>query len=348
MVKWACMVIFLSPRGEYYDINGLSDLTQDIVDGHWEIEDCAVVADCWTASLRRAARCGQDLGLKLEELTHKAEVGRDDAAALLDKLKGLVQLHAVGPHEESKSVVKGSRHRAVTASINVPSFFAWFKSKLRSSSSTTDWYPPDRSRFLVSSLGTMCSSPRPPLARLRTMVLKRTLVEPDMWAELKDRKDRQSSTRQPAGTSPSNKPRRDAQSIVGTSIMTIVGRRDRNATAPLGLLSALLTSSPPSPREYMVLLQNLRPGLSHMEDVSVHAQCTRHTEMCYLRKEEGEGRERFKDRNLTNHNKVQKLSSQFNLTPVCDESTCVLLQARKGWAYILLEVRKEIKHQMKE
>lgn len=122
---------------------------------------------------------------------------------------------------------QGARHRAVTASINVPSFFAWLKSKLRSSSSTTDWYSPERSRFLVSSLGTMCSSPRPPLALLRTMVLKRTLAEPDMWDELKDRKERQSSTRQP-GTSSSNKPRRDAQSMVGTSMMTIVGRCDRN------------------------------------------------------------------------------------------------------------------------
>lgn len=35
----------------------------------------------------------------------------------------------------------------------------------------------------------------------------------------------------------------------------------------------------------------------------------------------GEGRGSFKDRNLTNHNKVQKLSSRFNLTPLWDEST---------------------------
>lgn len=121
----------------------------------------------------------------------------------------------------------GSRHRAVTASINVPSFFAWLKSELRSSSSTTDGYCPDRSRPLVSSLGTMCSSPSPPLALLRTMVLNLTLAEPEMWDELKDRKERQSSTRQ-LGTPSSSKPRRDAQSTVGTSMMTIVGRRDRN------------------------------------------------------------------------------------------------------------------------
>jgi hypothetical protein len=32
-------------------------------------------------------------------LAHEAEVRTDDAAALLDELKGLVQLHAVGPHQ---------------------------------------------------------------------------------------------------------------------------------------------------------------------------------------------------------------------------------------------------------
>lgn len=119
----------------------------------------------------------------------------------------------------------GSRHRAVTASIKVPSFLAWLESKLRSSSSTTDGYSPERSRLLVSSLGTICSSPSPPLALLRTMVLNLTLAEPEMWDELKDKKERQSSTKQP-GTPSSSKPRRDAQSMVGTSMMTIVGRRD--------------------------------------------------------------------------------------------------------------------------
>lgn len=91
-------------------------------DGHWEIEDRAVVADCWTASLWRAARCGQDLGLKLEELTHEAEVGGDDTAALLDKLKGLVQLHAVGPHE----VGKANGGRAGDASLTVDKHTASF------------------------------------------------------------------------------------------------------------------------------------------------------------------------------------------------------------------------------
>lgn len=67
-------------------------------DGDREIEDRVVVADGRAACLRGAGRGGQDLGLELEELPHEAEVGGDDAAALLDKLKGLVQLHAVGPH----------------------------------------------------------------------------------------------------------------------------------------------------------------------------------------------------------------------------------------------------------
>lgn len=121
-------------------------------------------------------------------------------------------------------IPQGLRQSALTASISVPSFLAWPRSVLRSSSSTTDWYSPDSSRFLVSSLGTMCSSPSPPLALLRTMVLKRTLVEPEMWEALKERKERQSSTRHP-GTSPSTRERRVAQLMVGTSIITIVVQR---------------------------------------------------------------------------------------------------------------------------
>lgn len=68
-------------------------------DGDGEIEDRVVVAHGRTARLCGAGGRGQDLGLELEELPHEAEVGRDDAAALLDKLEGLVELHAVGPHE---------------------------------------------------------------------------------------------------------------------------------------------------------------------------------------------------------------------------------------------------------
>ena len=68
-------------------------------DGHGEIEDCVAVAHGRAACLRGAGGRGQDLGLELQELPHEAEVGGDDAAALLDKLEGLVQLHAVGAHE---------------------------------------------------------------------------------------------------------------------------------------------------------------------------------------------------------------------------------------------------------
>lgn len=42
---------------------------------------------------------GQDLGLELQQLAHEAEVGGDDASPLLHKLKGLVQLDPVSPHE---------------------------------------------------------------------------------------------------------------------------------------------------------------------------------------------------------------------------------------------------------
>lgn len=68
-------------------------------DGDGEVEHGTAFADCRASCLRGASRGGQDLGLELEELTHEAEVGGDDAAALLDELKGLVQLHAVGAHE---------------------------------------------------------------------------------------------------------------------------------------------------------------------------------------------------------------------------------------------------------
>ena len=84
-------------------------------DGDWEIEDCAAVADGWTCRLWGAGGRGQDLRLKLEELTHEAEVWGDDAAALLDKLKGLVQLHTVGPHE----ICKANGGRAGDACLTV-------------------------------------------------------------------------------------------------------------------------------------------------------------------------------------------------------------------------------------
>lgn len=91
-------------------------------DGDREIEDGAAVAEGRAGRLRGAGRRGQDLGLKLEELTHEAEVGGDDAAALLDKLKGLVQLHAVGPHEVGKAYGGGAGDACLTVHKHTASF----------------------------------------------------------------------------------------------------------------------------------------------------------------------------------------------------------------------------------
>ncbi|KAJ0049927.1 hypothetical protein NL108_005243, partial [Boleophthalmus pectinirostris] len=57
----------------------------------------------------------QDLGLKLKQLTHEAEVWGDDAAPLFDKFKGLVQLHTVCAHQVGQT--DGSR--AGNASLTV-------------------------------------------------------------------------------------------------------------------------------------------------------------------------------------------------------------------------------------
>lgn len=91
-------------------------------DGDWEIEDCVAVANGWTACLCGASRRGQDLGLKLEELSHEAEVGRDDAAALLDELEGFVQLHAVGPHEVGEADRGGAGDACLTVHKDTASF----------------------------------------------------------------------------------------------------------------------------------------------------------------------------------------------------------------------------------
>lgn len=77
-------------------------------DGDREVEDggsgSAPVQDSHgrTPGLSRAVR-GQHLGLELQQLAHEAEVGGDDTPPLLHKLKGLVQLHSVSPHEVSKT-----------------------------------------------------------------------------------------------------------------------------------------------------------------------------------------------------------------------------------------------------
>lgn len=91
-------------------------------DGDGEIEDRAAVADGGAARLRGAGGRGQDLGLELEELAHEAEVGRDDAAALLDELEGLVQLHAVGPHEVGQTDGGGAGDARLTVHEHAASF----------------------------------------------------------------------------------------------------------------------------------------------------------------------------------------------------------------------------------
>lgn len=76
-------------------------------DGHGEVEDCGALAHGRTPRLRGAAGGGEDLRLELQELAHEAEVGRNDAAALLHKLEGLLQLDPVGAHQVRKA--DGSR-----------------------------------------------------------------------------------------------------------------------------------------------------------------------------------------------------------------------------------------------
>lgn len=49
-------------------------------------------------SLRGAGR-GEHLRLELQQLAHEAEVGRDDATALLDELESLLQPHPFLHHQ---------------------------------------------------------------------------------------------------------------------------------------------------------------------------------------------------------------------------------------------------------
>lgn len=93
-------------------------------DGDGEVENRAAVADGRASCLRGAGRRGQDLGLKLEELTHEAEIGGDDAAALLDKLKGLVQFHAVGAHEIGEANGGGAGDASLAVHKHTASFIS--------------------------------------------------------------------------------------------------------------------------------------------------------------------------------------------------------------------------------
>lgn len=72
-----------------------------------EIEHCAAFANGRASCLRGTRRGGEHLGFELQKLPHEAEVGRDDAAALFDKLKGLFKFDTVGAHQISQA--DGSR-----------------------------------------------------------------------------------------------------------------------------------------------------------------------------------------------------------------------------------------------
>lgn len=77
-------------------------------DGNWEIKDrccgCPSVQDRHgrTSCLCRAI-WSKNLGLKLQQLPHKTEVGGDDASSLLHKLEGFVQFDSIGPHQVSEA-----------------------------------------------------------------------------------------------------------------------------------------------------------------------------------------------------------------------------------------------------
>lgn len=78
-------------------------------DGDGEVEDGGALAQGGAAGLGRAGGGGQHLRLELQQLPHEAEVWRDDAAPLLDELEGLVQAHAVGPHQVRQADGGGAR-----------------------------------------------------------------------------------------------------------------------------------------------------------------------------------------------------------------------------------------------
>lgn len=94
-------------------------------DGDWEVEDRAAVANSRAASLWWAGWCGEHLGLKLQELTHEAKVWGDDAATLLDKLKGLIQLDTVCPHEVGETNCGGAGDAGLTMHKNSTSFISY-------------------------------------------------------------------------------------------------------------------------------------------------------------------------------------------------------------------------------
>lgn len=83
-------------------------------DGNREVEHRGGFANGGAPGLRRARGRCQHLGLELQELPHEAEVGRDDAAPLFDKLEGLLKLHAVRAHQVGQTDGGGARDPGLT------------------------------------------------------------------------------------------------------------------------------------------------------------------------------------------------------------------------------------------
>lgn len=65
---------------------------------------------------RRRRRRGEHLRLELQQLAHEAEVGRDDAAPLLDELERLLQPHALLHHQVGQA--DGGRPRDAGLAVN--------------------------------------------------------------------------------------------------------------------------------------------------------------------------------------------------------------------------------------
>lgn len=74
-----------------------------------EVEHGVALPDHGASRGRGAAGGRQHLGLELQELAHEAEVGRDDAAPLLDELEGLLESDAVGAHQVRQADGGGAR-----------------------------------------------------------------------------------------------------------------------------------------------------------------------------------------------------------------------------------------------
>lgn len=91
------------------------------------------------------ARGRQHLGLELEQLSHEAEVGRDDAPALLDELKGLLQLHSL-LHDQVGQADGGGAGDASLAVHKDPAMTCfhrvwWGETQVTSGSSSTEIPP---------------------------------------------------------------------------------------------------------------------------------------------------------------------------------------------------------------